>query len=154
VAINPHLRKAILGEELYDETICRGSITSGSLSRRESLLESLIASHLTDLEEEGLGDTARKVREKMNELEDNTISVEARVKNGKYTVKIPASSKSGTIQTVATGSALIKLVNKVRNLFKKDYEGPKEETKVIMEGVNLCLEEGKMYLVLGAPGKL
>lgn len=148
VSINPHLRKAILGEELYDEATCKNSISRESLSKRESLLGSLIASHLTDLEEEGLGETARQVRAKMDALEDTNISIEARVKNGKYAVTVPASSKSGRIETVATSGAVVKMWNKL-----KGNGGGKEETKVIMDGVNLYLEEGKMYLVLGAPGK-
>ena len=149
VAINPHLRKAILGEELYDEATCgttRG-ISKESLSKRESLLGSLIASHLTDLAEESLGETALQVRAKINALENTNISVEARVKNGRYEVIVPGASKSGVIETVATSGAMVKMARRISG------GKVKEKTKVIMEGVNLYLEEGKMYLVLGAPGK-
>lgn len=124
-----------------------------TLSRRESLLGSLIASHMTDVEEEGLGETARKVREKMDALENTDISIEARIKDGKYAVTVPVSSNGGRIETVATSGAMVKLAKKMGDMFKGKNKGPKEETKVIMEGVNLYLEEGKMYLVLGAPGK-
>ena len=65
---------------------------------------------------------------------------------------VPVSSSSGRIETVATSGAMVKLANKVGDMFKGKSKGPKEETKIIMEGVNLYLEEGKMYLVLGAPG--
>jgi hypothetical protein len=148
VAISPHLRKAILGEELYDEATCGNRrVSRESLSKRESLLGSLIASHLTDMMEESLGETAREVQAKMDALENTNISVEARVKNGRYEVIVPASSKSGVIETVATSGAMVKLAKRIRG------GKMKEETKVIMSGVNLFLEEGKMYLVLGAPGE-
>lgn len=99
------------------------------------------------MREESLGETAREVQAKMDALENTNISVEARVKNGKYEVIVPASSKSGVIETVATSGAMVKLAKRISG------GKMKEETKVIMSGVNLFLEEGKMYLVLGAPGE-
>ena len=60
---------------------------------------------------------------------------------------VPGASKSGVIETVATSGAMAKMAKRISG------GKVKEETKVIMEGVNLYLEEGKMYLVLGAPGK-
>jgi hypothetical protein len=154
LSINPHLRKAILGEELYNQSICTkngGSLSRTSLSKRESLLGSLIASHLTEVEGEELGQTAREVREKMEVFENTNISIEARVVDGRYEVKLPPSSSKGRIETVASSGALMKLGKRLGDMLICK-EKPKEETKVIMEGVNLYLEEGKMYLVLGAPG--
>eukprot|EP00804_Cyclotella_cryptica_P015639 CCRYP_003633-RD/>CCRYP_003633-RD protein AED:0.25 eAED:0.25 QI:406/1/0.87/1/0.85/0.87/8/0/1055 len=153
LSINPHLRLAILGEELYDESACKGSAVSRrNLSKRESLLGSLIASRQTDLEAEYLSDTARQVREKLELLERSDISMEVRVKGGGYAVTVPTASSTKGIETVASG-ALMGLAERLRGLLTcSGGGGAKEETKVIMDGVNLFLEEGKMYLVLGAPG--
>lgn len=151
VCINENLRKAILGHELYDEATC-GSISRKSMSKRESLLGSLIASHLTDREDE-LGATAHAIRNQMDLMENTDISVEARVKDGKYAVTVPLASKSGGIPTVGNSGAMAKLSKRMGELLQGKDKLAKEETKVIMEGVNLCLEEGKMYLVLGAPGE-
>ena len=40
----------------------------------------------------------------------------------------------------------------MRRMFTTGKAKPNVETKTIMEGINLVLEEGKMYLILGAPG--
>ena len=151
VPIHPNLRLAILGEELYEESVHKGSVSRDGLSKRESLLGSLVASHQTELEEEYLSDTARKIREKIDLLERNDVSIEARVVDGKYEVRVPVSSKKG-IETVASGGGLVKLAQHIRDMFKGGEQEANEETKVIMEGINLFFEEGKMYLVLGAPG--
>ena len=151
VSINEHLRQAILGKELYDEATC-GCVSRKSLSERESLLGSLIASNLTDREDE-LGATAHAIRDQMDLMENKNISVEARVKDGKYAVTVPAASKGGGIPTVGNTGAVAKLTKRMGELLQGKERQAKEETKVIMEGVNLCLEEGKMYLILGAPGE-
>lgn len=155
LSINPHLRRAILGEELYDEAACKGRVSRGNISKRESLLGSLIASHQTDLEEEYLSETARRVREKIDELERSDISLEVRVKGGGYAVTVPAASSEKGIETVASTGALMGLARRLGSMLTCNGSGgAKQETKVIMDGVNLFLEEGKMYLVLGAPGEM
>ena len=83
----------------------------------------------------------------MDALEHSDISLEVRVKEGRYKVTVPVSSKKG-IETVTSSGTLVKLAQRVGG-----KKGAKEETKVIMDGVNLFLEEGKMYLILGAPDK-
>jgi DNA replication protein DnaC len=57
------------------------------------------------------------------------------------------------IKTVASTNIFTLLFGLVKRCVASHCQGKKiTEEKVIMQGVNLCLEAGKMYLVLGAPG--
>lgn len=114
---------------------------------------------------------AKVMREKLK-LTSGFIDV--RIKNGKYTATNYYDDdiqlmKRGTeddgmldhsnhrakqkIETVRTSSPLYKLYQTLLKCIvnKGDIRKRKEEA-VLMEGVNLVLEQGKMYLVLGAPG--
>lgn len=55
------------------------------------------------------------------------------------------------IETVAT-SGLMKVLGRfAKSLYSRGH-ATRKETKVIAEGMNLCLDPGKLYLVLGLPG--
>jgi len=68
--------------------------------------------------------------------------------------KPPKKENKPHIDTVTSSNRIIQLVRKIifgcrtgEMSFKE-----REEEMVIMDGMNLCLESGKMYLILGAPG--
>ena len=76
-----------------------------------------------------------------------------RIKNGSYTVESavgPSVKGDGQqhIPTVTNTGALFKCGQTMRRLLTCSAK-QKNETKIIMEGINLVLEEGKMYLILG-----
>lgn len=84
-------------------------------------------------------------------------SFEVRVKGGGYTVEspvAPAGKKAGQqhIPTVTNSGGFYKCGQALRRLVTSGSMKQATETKVIMSDVNLVLEEGKMYLILGAPG--
>lgn len=66
----------------------------------------------------------------------------------------PAAPPRATqkIETVATASPLSKIFGRCFKTVWTRGNVMKEEEKVIMDGVNLHFEAGKMYLVLGLPG--
>jgi ABC-type glutathione transport system ATPase component len=55
------------------------------------------------------------------------------------------------IETVAT-SGLMKVLGRLAKSMYSRGHATSKETKVIAEGMNLCLDPGKLYLVLGLPG--
>eukprot|EP00804_Cyclotella_cryptica_P013018 CCRYP_002341-RD/>CCRYP_002341-RD protein AED:0.11 eAED:0.11 QI:152/1/1/1/0.88/0.94/18/731/1289 len=128
--------------------------SNGLLGQRESLLRSLLASNSAERTAELERSPAKKIRETVEALEDPDISVEVRIKNGGYSVSTNSSESGKGIETVASCGTLTGMIRKFVRMLTCACDGKKEEheTKVIMEGVNLLLEEGKMYLVLGAPG--
>ncbi|CAB9509295.1 Pleiotropic ABC efflux transporter of multiple drugs CDR1 [Seminavis robusta] len=92
--------------------------------------------------------------------------IDVRVKDGSYTVtnfieqvadtgdaKGPKRAKQ-KIATVQTESPIYKLLKSLKLLVTTGKCGNPtiKETKAVMEGVNLALERGKLYLILGAPG--
>lgn len=92
---------------------------------------------------------------------------EVRVRDGSYTVtnnveeadssydQVPGPKRAKQkIRTVQTESPVYKLLTALRKLVTTGKCGSPthKETKVVMEGVNLALDPGKLYLVLGAPG--
>ena len=93
--------------------------------------------------------------------------VDVRVKDGSYTVtnyiedlghdydKIDGPRRAKQkIATVQTESPVYKLFKALKKFVTTGKWGSptRKETKVVMEGVNLVLQPGKLYLILGAPG--
>ena len=68
--------------------------------------------------------------------------------------KSPKKENKPHIDTVTSSNHMIQFVKKLIHCCRTGEFQMKErkEEMVIMDGVNLCLESGKMYLVLGAPG--
>ena len=68
--------------------------------------------------------------------------------------KSPEKENKPHIDTVTSSNHMIQFVKKLVHCCRTGEFQMKEreEEMVIMDGVNLCLESGKMYLVLGAPG--
>ena len=154
IQINENLRRAILGEELYNDSASRRE----TFSKRESVLGALVRTHTeevsTSVTETAIG---QEIREKLTSVKVKDKSFELRIKNGSYTVNapvLPSGDAPGKqhIETVVNSGGGYKCVQAMKRLFTTGKLKQLTEEKVIMDGVNLALEEGKMYLILGAPG--
>ena len=157
ISINENLRRAILGEELYNEAECK-AIRRQTFSKRESVLGALVRSHTDDVSS-SVTETAiaKEIREMMEAGKTLEKKFELRIKDGSYTVDapvLPSGDKPGQqhIETVANSGACYKLTQAMKRLKTTGKLKQETESKTIMEGINLVLEEGKMYLILGAPG--
>ena len=155
ININESLRRAILGEELCDEAENK-AIRRETYTKRVSLLSELVRSHQEEhlLEEET--ELLKDFRSKMERLKRRDTSFEVRIKDGSYKVETPveSSGKAGVqhIATVTNAGCVYRMGQAVRSLLATGSCKQTTEEQTIMEGVNLVLEESKMYLVLGAPG--
>ena len=158
IEINEHLRRAILGEELYNEAEAK-AIRRETFASRQNVLSALCDQQDDDVEASLRNETSitKEIRSKMEQFKVSGHSFEVRIKNGSYVVEsevLPAGSGAGQqhIPTVSNSGGFYKLSQALKRLTATGSMKPKTETKTIMEGVNLLLEEGKMYLILGAPG--
>lgn len=117
VDINENLRRAILGEELYNESKQRKMVRRQTFGKRESVLGALVRSYeqqsKTDVIET---DFTREIREcmksKMKSLKRFDAPFEVRIRNGSYTVKTDGSTsgkRGQRIPTVANSGALLKV---------------------------------------------
>ena len=155
INVNESLRHAILGDELCDEAENK-AIRLETHNKRVSLLSELVRSrqeeHLLEEETELIKD----LRSKMERLKRRDASFEVRIKDGSYKVETPvgSSGKAGVqhIATVTNAGCVNRMEQAVRSLLATGSCKQTTEEQTIMEGVNLVLEESKMYLVLGAPG--
>ena len=160
IQIDDHLRRAILGEELYNETSTSSTTTKAtrrkSFSKRESVLKALARSHASDVEAEQT-EIAKEVRDQLAKIKRKDASFEVRIKNGSYAVNspvVPLGKAPGQqhIDTVTNTGGIHDLAQAMRRLVTTGKWKQETEQKIIMEDINLVLEEGKMYLILGAPG--
>jgi ATPase subunit of ABC transporter with duplicated ATPase domains len=155
ININENLRRAILGEELYNEAENKVERRK-TYSKRKSLLTLLVRKHQEESLLEENTDVIRDLRSMMERLKRIDASFEVRIKDGSYKVETPVdpSSKAGVqhIETVANASCMYRMRQAVQRLLTTGSCKQTTETKIIIEGINLFLEGGKMYLILGAPG--
>ena len=148
-----------------------------ALKKRESIWGFFMRKHSAEVAEETNieKEIAAELNEKFGESWFDNMSFECRVKDGSYCVDIPSyfeeeppdledvelqeqyrkrrrsSLQQNHIPTVTnTGGAYKPLSALKRFLTTGSCQQP-YETKVIMKDINLVFEEGKMYLILGAP---
>jgi len=142
-----------------------------------SILSSLAASHQEDVLRFSEQPIAKEVRNVRGSLKSARKKYEVRIVDGSYTVTNPlpddydavilrrkghggdeedhaAGEEKPHIPTVASSGGGISFVRKLGHFFRtgRFQFSQRTETKVIMDRVNLRLESGKMYLVLGQPG--
>ena len=115
------------------------------------------------------GDPMKDVlREWFAKVRPQFPNIDVRVTNGSYTVTnyLEESSKNyksvgegprrakQKIATVRSESPFFKLFLAIKRLVTTGKCGSPmtKETKVVIDGINLVMEPGKMYLILGAPG--
>ena len=142
-----------------------------------SVLEEQISKHKLSLAEfENEDALIKEVRELFAKLQFTRDKYDVRITDGAYVVttkvtkekddcftdeevaggKKRAKENKPHIETITSSNHMLQLMKRLVNGCKTgDFSSDtKMEKKVIMEGVNLRLESGKMYLVLGAPGEL
>jgi ABC-type cobalamin/Fe3+-siderophores transport system ATPase subunit len=106
--------------------------------------------------------TVKEFKQILESLQSAPPNFSLRVKNGSYKItnyydydpdKVVVDGKrvKQKIATVRTESVLYKLKKLVTKCFKGELKPYKKES-IILDQINLSLEPGKMYLVLGAPG--
>jgi ABC-type multidrug transport system fused ATPase/permease subunit len=164
VSINDNLRRAILGEELFNESENK-VIRRETFNKRQSLLTELVRSrkeseNYDDNENNAAAvddvELMRELRSKYEILKRQNVSFEVRIKDGSYHVDVPMAQegKGGGVQHIATvtnAGVVPRMMTAVQNS-RKTGSFKTYETKTIVEGINLVLDAGKMYLVLGGPG--
>ena len=170
VTIGPHLRRAILGEEMFDASLASSAESSGRprrsmYAKRESALTFLARRNNESFNDESVtreSDVAAEIRRVVDVANvQRNMSFEVRVRGGSYTVESPVAGGSGKreagtqhIPTVTNVGGFFRCYDAARRLARTGTLRKETETKVVMDGINLILEEGKMYLILGAPGGL
>jgi ABC-type multidrug transport system fused ATPase/permease subunit len=122
------------------------------------------ASLISEFEE---GDLMKEVRKMYDETKFKTPSYDLRVVDGKYTVTNYSYDYSTEVDgdeearhkhtkpvydTVATASFAANWIRKCRYFIKTGKSAKRTTEKVLLDGVNLKFDSGKLYLVLGAPG--
>ena len=167
VSINENLRRAILGEELFNESenkVNRRETYHKRLSLLTELVKSRQESEISIYDDENNAANAsaddvelmRELRSKYEILKRQNVSFEVRIKDGSYKVEVPIAPEGGKggvqhISTVTNAGVVPRMMTAVQNS-RKTGSFKSYETKTIVEGINLVLDAGKVYLVLGGPG--
>ena len=157
MAVPDDLKRKILAEihsdaDKADEPHDKRPSFQRSNKSHAALLE--IASSLKSTTEED--ELIRQIQDSIfGRLKRTRPELQVRVQNGSYTVvkhvNPRASGRSG-VDNVVSASICYKLYDYVAGLITSGGSGKLRVEKPIIQNVNLCLESGKMYLVLGAPG--
>ena len=155
INVDEDLRRALLSQEMNSKVENKVDRRS-KYDTRQSLLGGLVKSHQEEhlLEEDS--EPIRDLRSKLERAKRHNAPFEVRIKDGSYKVKTPVgpSVEAGRqhIATVANAGCAYRLREAYRRLLATGSCKQVTEDKIIMEGINLVLEGGKMYLILGAPG--
>lgn len=166
--INENLRRAILGEELFNESenkVNRRETYHKRLSLLTELVKSRQESEISRYDDENNAaanasaddvELMRELRSKYEVLKRQNVSFEVRIKDGSYKVEVPIAPEGGKggvqhISTVTNAGVVPRMMTAVQNS-RKTGSFKSYETKTIVEGINLVLDAGKVYLVLGGPG--
>ena len=164
IQVSDRLLRNITGEEPAELGERRSAPAAAG---RESVLGALFKEHQESILSKASNPddvetaVAREIRDKLEGLKHSEgTNFNVRVRDGSYTVTVPvkgggnAKEEAGTqhITTVTNAGALYKFKEALQRLFASGSARRETERKIIMQGVNLVLEEGKMYLILGAPG--
>lgn len=139
------------------------------LLQRQQAIKNIFPEEDRDEEEGGFQDSAQKISNKMHaafvhnlqsfvEDEDTSVlpSVAIRVKNFSFDVPLSQTEADGKIKipTVFNNSPIywcMKAAEKVMRRKKIESEIRRKEVKRVLSGVNLALDPGKMYLIIGPP---
>ena len=129
---------------------------------RETILGALVRRRKLEQRNESSpeADIIREIGQTLGVAGKRSHPFEVRIKDGSYSVKLPSveGEKSNHkqqqfIPTVTNSRTLMKMARAIWGLVTSGrYQRSTDETKSVLEGINLYLEGGKTYLVLGAPG--
>ncbi len=137
----------------------RASSRLGQLTKRESIWGFNFRKHSAEVSATNTHEQEliAEFKEKFGDNWWDEVSFECRVMDGSYSVEIPMYNNDGDgegthIPTVTNAGTGYKLISTLKQFHSTGSCQQPYETKVIMKDVNLVFEEGKMYLILGAPG--
>ena len=160
IGVDDAIRRSLLLNQQEEKEEEEGTDTTPhppprrAFSKRETILGSLVRNHHLErsVESSQENDIIREIRQMIEKGSAGKLPFEVRVRDGSYTVELPAvppgAEKKGgkqSIPTVANSGPFYKMLH--HGCRKREMV-----TTVVMEGINLCLEGGKTYLVLGGPG--
>jgi ABC-type multidrug transport system fused ATPase/permease subunit len=159
VDIPDGLKHKILDEEEPEE---------GEMLTRASVLSSLQSEKLSLISEFEESDLIKEVRKTFEDLKLTPPSYDLRIVDGKYTVtnysydyittaegddEAGHKRKKPHYDTVRSSSAISNWIKKFIYFLKtREKSSRKAKERVLLDGVNLKFDSGKLYLVLGAPG--
>ena len=156
VAVPDDLKHKILAEIRGDDDTAYGPNEKRPSFQRShkshaALLEIASSSKSTAEENELI----RQIQDSIfGRLKRTRPELQVRVQNGSYTVvkHVDPRASGRSVDNVVSASICYKLYDTVVRMITSGGSGKLRVEKAIMQKVNLCLETGKMYLVLGAPG--
>lgn len=136
------LRSIILEEDIPEEE-----------QEERPLLESLRDARKAELALLDDDELVKELRNTKAKLKADPPKINLRVTDGSYTVN-KVIQEGGRIDTVLNQSPIFRVRKTIQEMITtRDVDvRAKKEKKVIMDGVNLNFDSGKIYLVLGAPG--
>mmetsp|Transcript_2153 Transcript_2153/g.3908 ORF Transcript_2153/g.3908 Transcript_2153/m.3908 type:complete len:1099 (-) Transcript_2153:1265-4561(-) len=168
VPIPDNVREALRSNE-HEESMSAApeqkDVSEGTAAALIELISTIQSERSLTSDELELTREVRATREKVKM--PTPTPYEVRLHNASYTIQTQVNeedqgdvdpenqkTKAPKIKTVCTEAPVGKIMNTVRRMIKTKKLRVKKitEEKVIMKGVNLKFEPGKMYLVLGAPG--
>jgi ABC-type multidrug transport system fused ATPase/permease subunit len=112
-------------------------------------------------------DLVKEIRKTYDEIKFKTASYDLRIVDGKYTVTnysydynaaVGGDEEAGhkhnkpIYDTVGTASFAANWIRRCMYFLKTGKRAKKSTEKVLLDGINLKFDTGKMYLVLGVPG--
>ena len=147
------LKQSLKGEdgEETNETGSSPSIYGGSV------IDEVLSSQKINAEAIENSDLMKQFLQVYSDLKFSPFDHELRVKDASYTVTnyiqaydlSDAEKNKVHYDTVASSSFVAKFLRRIKFFVKKGEWRQKADTRVLLDGVNLKFESGKMYLVLG-----
>ena len=168
IGVDDAIRRSLLLNQQEEKEEEEGTDTTPhppprrAFSKRETILGSLVRNHQLErsVESSQENDIIREIRQMIEKGSAGKLPFEVRIMDGSYTVELPAvppgaEKKGGGGGGGGGGKQSIPTMANSGPFYKLLHQGCRKRetvTKIVMEGINLCLEGGKTYLVLGGPG--
>ena len=131
----------------------RRKVAAALISFEDRLLEDK-EEHMKAISDSPIVIEANRLMKKLNTKQFDTS---VRIKNGsfKYTERVEEANAEKTqmnqIETVYNGAPVQSVWQRLKRTMKGDFSGKKSVDHYPMKNINLYFEQGKTYLVLGAP---
>lgn len=153
VDVPEELKRSLKGDDGTD----KDSGKAGSSLYEGNMMDEVLSSQKSNFEEIENSDLMKEVLKVYSDIKISPFQFELRVKNASYAVTnyiqayqmSDAEKNKQHYDTVASSSFVAKFMRKVKHFAKKREWRKKIDTRVLLDGVNLKFESGKMYLVLG-----
>jgi len=124
---------------------------------RGDMIDEILSSQKSNYEEIENSDLMKRVLQTYSDLKFSPFEYDLRIKDASYTVTnylqpyelSDAEKNKQHYNTVISSSFVAKFVRKLKYFIKHHEWSKKSDTRILLDGVNLRFESGKMYLVLG-----